>query len=174
LLFGDEMRAVPRATRVVVGEVQRWPTLLNEVHRQIEERHLRVVLLGSSARKRIFHGQTINVAWIARDAGTGRMTVAGYLDILDDIYYWLPTQARRTEVDFLLARGTELLALEVKASRHFSRSCLSGLKAIGELDRGGRRVTVYQGSERSRTDKSIEAWPLELLLEQLEAGSSWP
>ena len=32
----------------------------------------------------MFHGQTINVAGIARDAGTARTTVAGYLDILDD------------------------------------------------------------------------------------------
>jgi predicted AAA+ superfamily ATPase len=329
-LFGDEMRAVPRATRVVVDEVQRLPTLLNEVHRQIEERNLRFVLLGSSARKlkvagtnllagralwktmfpllpaelgadfaldrvlqygsipliwnarqprrtleayvqlylreeikgealvrnlpgfarflpiaAMFHGQTINVAGIARDAGTARTTVAGYLDILDDtlltfrlpgfeprlrvrerkqpklywvdpglvrgvkkqlgplaaeetgalfegwvltllrayaaerelyddIHYWSPIQARRTEVDFLLARGTELLALEVKSSKRFSRSWLSGLKAIGELDRVVRRVILYLGSERLRTDEGIEAWPLELFLEQLEAGSLWP
>jgi predicted AAA+ superfamily ATPase len=329
-LFGDEMRAVPRGTRVVLDEVQRLPTLLNEVHRQIEERNLRFVLLGSSARKlkvagtnllagralwktmfpllpaelgadfeldrvlrygsiplnwnarqprrtleayvqlylreeikgealvrnlpgfarflpiaAMFHGQTINVSGIARDAGTARTTVAGYLDILDDtlltfrlpgfeprlrvrerkqpklywvdpglvrgvkkqlgqlaaeetgalfegwvltllrayaaerelfddIYYWSPTQARRTEVDFLLARGTELLALEVKSSKRFSRSWLSGLKAIGELDRVVRRVILYQGSERLRTDEGIEVWPLELFLEQLEAGSLWP
>jgi predicted AAA+ superfamily ATPase len=193
----------------------------------------------------MFHGQTINVAGIARDAGTARTTVAGYLDILDDtlltfrlpgfeprlrvrerkqpklywvdpglvrgvkkqlgplaaeetgalfegwvltllrayaaerelyddIHYWSPIQARRTEVDFLLARGTELLALEVKSSKRFSRSWLSGLKAIGELDRVVRRVILYLGSERLRTDEGIEAWPLELFLEQLEAGSLWP
>ena len=85
-----------------------------------------------------------------------------------------PTQARRTEVDFLLIRGAELLALEVKSSKRFSRSWLSGLKAIGELDRVVRRVIVYLGAERLRTDEGIEAWPLELFLEQLEAGSLWP
>ena len=36
---------------VVVDEIQRIPSLLNEVHRQIEERGLRFALLGSSARK---------------------------------------------------------------------------------------------------------------------------
>ena len=95
-------------------------------------------------------------------------------ELYDDIHYWSPTQARRTEVDFLLSRGAELLALEVKSSRRFSRSWLSGLKAIGELDRVVRRVIVYLGSERLRTDEGIEVWPLELFLEQLEAGSLWP
>ena len=36
---------------MIVDEIQRLPTLLNEVHRFIEERQLRFVLLGSSARK---------------------------------------------------------------------------------------------------------------------------
>lgn len=36
---------------VVIDEVQRIPPLLNEVHRLIEERHLRFLLTGSSARK---------------------------------------------------------------------------------------------------------------------------
>jgi predicted AAA+ superfamily ATPase len=35
----------------VVDEVQRLPTLLNEVHRFIESHGMRFVLLGSSARK---------------------------------------------------------------------------------------------------------------------------
>jgi predicted AAA+ superfamily ATPase len=32
----------------------------------------------------LFHGQTINVSTIARDAGVARTTVAGYLDILEE------------------------------------------------------------------------------------------
>ena len=36
---------------VVVDEIQRIPSLLNEVHRHIEERGVRFALLGSSARK---------------------------------------------------------------------------------------------------------------------------
>ena len=153
----------------MVDEIQRIPGLLNEVHRFIEERGLRVVLLGSSARKlkaggtnllagralwkvmsplvpeelgkdcslptvlrrgsiplvwtardrrqtlescvslnlreeiraealvrnlpgfvcflpiaALHHGQVVNVSGIARDSGTARTTVSGYLDILDD------------------------------------------------------------------------------------------
>lgn len=50
-LFAGELRTLRRGATVVVDEVQRLPTLLNEVHRFIEERRLRFVLLGSSARK---------------------------------------------------------------------------------------------------------------------------
>jgi predicted AAA+ superfamily ATPase len=50
-LFADELRALPPASTACVDEVQRLPSLLNEVHRFIEERRLRFVLCGSSARK---------------------------------------------------------------------------------------------------------------------------
>ncbi len=36
---------------VIIDEVQRVPMLLNEVHRLIEEQHIRFLLTGSSARK---------------------------------------------------------------------------------------------------------------------------
>ena len=49
--FGLELRRHRRGTWVIVDEIQRLPSLLNEVHRAIEERGLRFVLLGSSARK---------------------------------------------------------------------------------------------------------------------------
>lgn len=50
-LFADEIRARPKSQWIVVDEVQRLPNLLNEVHRAMEERGTRFVLLGSSARK---------------------------------------------------------------------------------------------------------------------------
>ena len=49
--FGDRLRALPPESRVVVDEVQRLPSLLNEVHRAIETQGHRFVLCGSSARK---------------------------------------------------------------------------------------------------------------------------
>lgn len=167
--FGARLRAAPAGSRVVVDEVQRLPNLLNEVHRAMEQRKLRFVLCGSSARKMkragvnllggrallrrmhpfvpeelgtafdletalefgtlplvvsskdpgkrlqayarlylkeeiqaealvrnlpgfarflpvaaLFHGQTLNVSSIARDAGVARTTVAGYLQILEE------------------------------------------------------------------------------------------
>lgn len=170
-LFGDELRRLSAGSWVVVDEVQRLPSLLNEVHRAIEDRRLRFVLLGSNARKlraagtnllaaravrrellplqpdelgddfdldavlrygsipiiwrardrrdrleayvqlylreevqaealvrnlagfarflpvaALFHGQLVNTAGLARDAGVARTTVSGYLDILQDSY----------------------------------------------------------------------------------------
>jgi len=41
----------PGETIAVIDEIQRLPALLNEVHRLIEERHVRFLLTGSSARK---------------------------------------------------------------------------------------------------------------------------
>jgi len=167
--FADELRALTSVRWVIVDEVQRLPGLLNEVHRFIEEKRLRFVLCGSSARKlkradvnllagralcrsmhpfvpeelgahfdldetlrfgllpivwdstekcetlaayaqlylkeeiqaealvrnlagfarflplaALFHGQTVNVTNIAREAGVARTTVAGYLDILEE------------------------------------------------------------------------------------------
>jgi predicted AAA+ superfamily ATPase len=329
-LFADELRAVRRGSWVVVDEVQRVPGLLNEVHRFIEERALRFVLLGSSARKlrtsgtnllagralwkvmyplvpqelgddfelesvlrfgsiplirmarnprqtleayvqlylreeikaealvrnlpgfvrflpvaALFHGQVVNISGIARDAGTARTTVSGYLEILEDtllasrlsafearlrvrerkhpklywidpglvravkkqlgpvaaeetgallegwvftllrayaqerelydeIFYWAPAQARHLEVDFLLRRGNELLALEVKSASRFSRSWIAGLKAIGKLDDVVRRIVVYRGGERLKTSEGIEVWPVETFLRRLERNRLWP
>lgn len=170
-LFGGELMRISPGQTVVVDEVQRLPSLLNDVHRFIEARNLRFVLLGSSARKlkragtnllagravrrimfpllpqelgtdfdleeilrfgglpviwrspaksesldayvqlylkeeiqaealvrnlpgfarflpiaALFHGQILNVAGLARDAGVARSTVTGYLDILCDTY----------------------------------------------------------------------------------------
>ena len=50
-LFAAELASSPPGSRVVVDEIQRLPSLLNEVHRFIEERRLKFALLGSSARK---------------------------------------------------------------------------------------------------------------------------
>lgn len=49
--FADRLRSLPPRSWVCVDEVQRLPQLLNEVHRLIEDRSLRFVLSGSSARK---------------------------------------------------------------------------------------------------------------------------
>lgn len=191
------------------------------------------------------HGQVVNVAGIARDAGTARTTVQGYLEILEDtllawrlpgfesrlrvrerkhpklywldpglvravkkqtgtvapeeagalfegwihmllraynetgplfdeVAYWSPAEARSVEVDFLLQRGGEYLALEVKAGKRYAPDWLAGLKAIGELPGLARRVLVYTGTRELRTPEGIEVWPLAKLLAALAAGTLWP
>lgn len=191
------------------------------------------------------HGQVVNVAGIARDSGTARTTVQGYLEILEDtllawrlaafetrlrvrerkhpklywldpglvravkkqtgavsseeagslfegwihtllraygetgplfdeIAYWAPAEARSVEVDFLLQRGGEHLALEVKAGARFALAWLSGLTAIGDLPRLARRILVYTGTRELRTPEGIEVWPLAKLLTALAEGTLWP
>jgi uncharacterized protein len=168
-LFSQEMNTLPKGSWVVVDEVQRLPSLLNEVHRFIESRHMKFALTGSSARKlrregvnllagrafqklffplhpieigkdfdldralqfgtlplvwgskdpkqtlqaytqmylkeeiqaealvrnlpgfarflpvaALFHGQTLNISNVARDVGSSRTTVSGFMEVLED------------------------------------------------------------------------------------------
>ena len=50
-LFWEEIHAFPKHHLVVVDEIQKVPTLLDYVQKGIEERGLRFILTGSSARK---------------------------------------------------------------------------------------------------------------------------
>jgi predicted AAA+ superfamily ATPase len=275
---------------VVVDEIQRLPTLLNEVHRFIEERQLRFVLPGSSARKlkragsnllagralqrvlmpllpqelaadealvrnlpgfarflpvaALFHGQVLNIAGLARDAGVARTTVVGYLEVLEDAYlawplpayearlrvkerrhpklywtdpgvvrtvrqefhpptiaepgallegwvamllraygdpisglggrhdglfYWSPAGGG-TEVDFLVQRGGESVAIEVKAKTRLGTRDFAGLKAIAALPGLTRRLMVFLGERPFRTADGVDALPVPHFLEELEAG----
>jgi predicted AAA+ superfamily ATPase len=90
------------------------------------------------------------------------------------VSYWAPLQARQTEVDFLLRRGREYVAIEVKAQVRFSRTQLAGLRAIAELPRVVRRVLVYLGTERLRTEDGIDIWPLQTFLAMVARNKLWP
>src|SRR3990167_5798213 len=50
-LLALELRDLPPSRPVLLDEVQRVPSLLNEIHRAIETSHRPFVLLGSSARR---------------------------------------------------------------------------------------------------------------------------
>ncbi|MYJ82444.1 MAG: ATP-binding protein [Acidimicrobiaceae bacterium] len=314
---------------VVVDEVQRIPSLLNEAHRLIEERGVRFALLGSSARKlktagtnllagralrkamhpltaaelgddfrlddalqygaialvwnapdrrealssytqlylreeiraeaavrnlsgfvrflpvaALMHAQVVNAASIARDAAVARTTVNGYLEILedtllavflpafearlrvrerrrpklywadpglvraikrqlgpvaaeergallegwvlgllrahnehqriyDDIGYW-SAAASAAEVDFVLTRDREHLAVEVKAAERYNTAMLKGLRALADLPGLVRRVLVYRGQRSFRTEDGIDVWSLDSLHEALRADQLWP
>lgn len=95
-------------------------------------------------------------------------------DLFEEIWYWAPAQARQTEVDFLLRRGREYLALEVKAQSRFSTPQLSGLRSISDLPRLVRRVLVYLGDHRLKSDDGIDVWPLNTFLTAVGDGRLWP
>jgi predicted AAA+ superfamily ATPase len=95
-------------------------------------------------------------------------------DLFDEISYWAPAEARQTEVDFLLRRGRDHLALEIKAQTRFSPQQLAGLRAIADLPRLVRRVLVYLGDRSLKTDEGIEAWPLDSFLTAVADARLWP
>jgi len=188
-LFGAELRTLEPDSWVVVDEVQRIPGLLNEVHRAIEELGLRFALLGSSARKlktagtNLLAGRALwRTMYPSEEAGSLfegwiHTLLRAYGDtgpLFDEIAYWSPAETRSVEVDFLLQRGGEHLALEVKAGARFAPAWLSGLTAIGDLPRLARRVLVYTGTRELRTPEGIEVWPLAKLLTAFAEESLWP
>jgi uncharacterized protein len=194
----------------------------------------------------LFHGQTLNAAGLARDAGVSRSTVVGYLDVLedtmlafrlpafeaklrvrerkhpkfyvfdpgvaralrgrvdgrpsreelgtllegwlvgvvrayghhrelfDDWAYWSPAEGRTTEVDLVLRRGREYLAIEIKASRAESPDDLAGLRAIHELPRLTRRLLVCNAERARTTSDDIEILPIARFLTELHADRLWP
>ena len=310
--LANQLRAVHPGKWVIIDEVQRLPALLNEVHRFIEQKRLKFVLCGSSARKlkrsdvnllagralnrsmhpfvpeelgesfdvdnalqfgllpivwdsveksetltayaqlylkeeiqaealvrnlsgfarflpiaALYQGQTLNVSNIAREAGIARTTVVGYLDILEEtllcfrlpafeakmrvrerklpkwywcdpglvraikrssgvlipeetgalfeglvaqllrayidyrrifdvMYYWAPAGSVKTEVDFILLRNREFVAVEVKSGRVFSKRWCRGLRAIADLKGLQRRVIVYPHGPLLRTEDGID------------------
>ena len=329
-LLAAELRAVAGDRWVVLDEIQRLPALLNEVHRFIEERKLRFVLCGSSARKlkragvnllagralnramhpftpeelgerfalldalqhgllpivwdsedraetlvaytqmylkeevqaealvrnlpgfarflpvaALFHGQTLNVTNIAREAQVARTTVTGYLEILeetllcfqlpayetrlrvrerklpkwywcdpglvramkrvttlpspeergalfegliaqliraytdyrklcDECFYWSTAAQTRTEVDFLLNRAGEFVAIEVKSGGTFAESWCQGLRALAVLPGLCRRLVVYPEGPELRTADGIEILPFSHFSNLLAADALWP
>lgn len=193
----------------------------------------------------LYHGQVINVSSLARDSGTARSTVDGYLDILEDtllatrlegfeaklrtrerklpklywvdpglarqvqrrrgplhpeergallegfvlgllrayretsdlydrISYWAPSQAQTVEVDFLLERQGEYVAIEVKSATRYDTTLLKGLRAIQELPGLARSLLLYGGHRSFATSDGIEVWPIPRFSEALAEGALWP
>ena len=95
-------------------------------------------------------------------------------ELFDEIHYWAPHPANRTEVDFLLRRGDEFTALEVKSQPRYHTGMLPGLRAVAELPGLVRRVLVYGGTRSFRTQDGIEVWPVERLHRALADNTLWP
>jgi predicted AAA+ superfamily ATPase len=323
------LRSVKTGHWVIVDEVQRLPNLLNEVHRFIEEKQLRFVLCGSSARKlkragvnllagralhrsmhpfvpeeigdrfeleealhygllpivwdstakvetlsayaqfylkeeiqaealvrnlpgfarflplaALFHGRAINVSNIASEAGVARTTAAGYLDILeetllcfrlpayearlrvrerklpkwywcdpgvvrvmkrttappapeergalfegmvaqliraykdyrficDEMYYWAPSGRSEIEIDFLLIRGANLMAVEAKSGATFRDDWCKGLRAVAQLEGMQRRIVVYPDGPVMKTQDGIDVLPFRRFAEELASDALW-
>lgn len=95
-------------------------------------------------------------------------------DLFDEWFYWAPLDAARTEVDFLLRRGRDWLAIEAKAGTKAGPDELRGLRAIVDLKGLRRRVLVNRGERRLTTSDGINVWPVAHLLDALGDDRLWP
>lgn len=77
-------------------------------------------------------------------------------DEIEDMWYWSPSEAKHTEVDFLLKKGKEFIAIEVKHSKTVRPEYLKGLRAIGDLKGLSRKILVYSGTEDRLLGEGIE------------------
>jgi len=83
------------------------------------------------------------------------------------LFYWAPAEGG-IEVDFLIQRGKEFTAIEVKAKERLTSHDFKGLKAIAELKGIRRRLVVFQGDRPFRTEDGIDALPIRDFLRELE------
>ena len=65
-----------------------------------------------------------------------------YRKMFDEFYYWSPADAQKTEVDFLLRKKNDFVAIEVKTTERLRPEDLLGLKAISSLKGLKRRLMV--------------------------------
>ena len=94
-------------------------------------------------------------------------------DLFDQLWYWAPYQTD-VEVDVLLERGRELLAIEVKAASRYHTSLLKGLRAIEAVPGLVRRVLVYTGPRAFRSADGIDVWPARRFAAAAADGHLWP
>ena len=85
------------------------------------------------------------------------------------LYYWATASSPRVEVDFLLQRGRDLCAIEVKSGTSLDNRHLKGLRAVGEFQGVIRRILIYRGRRPMRTEDGIEILPVEEFLAVLDA-----
>jgi predicted AAA+ superfamily ATPase len=91
--------------------------------------------------------------------------------MFDDVTYWATPSV---EVDFVLRRGREYVAIEVKAAERVTARHLSGLRAMQDLEGLVRRILVHGGRLERVTSDGIEVWPVPTLVERLGSDALWP
>lgn len=94
--------------------------------------------------------------------------------LFDTLSYWAPAEATQTEVDFVMTRGRDVLALEVKSGARVRPEQLKGLRAIAELAGLRRRVVVTNAPRSSTLEGGIEVWTFERFATALAKGTLWP
>ena len=90
-----------------------------------------------------------------------------YRGLFDEMYYWATTAKSSTEVDFLLIRGGELIAVEAKSGGKFMEGWCKGLRAVAMLKGVRRRIIVYPRGPVLQTKDGIDVMPFQYFAELL-------
>ena len=96
-----------------------------------------------------------------------------YCSLCDDIFYWAPSGRITQEVDFILVRGSELIAVEVKSGRTFMNSWCKGLRAVETLEGLRRRIVVYPRGPAMKTRDGIDVMSFRQFSNELAADALW-
>ena len=96
-----------------------------------------------------------------------------YRGLCDQMYYWAPSGRSGSEVDFLLAKGKELVAVEVKSGNTYTESWCKGLRVVAQLKGLRRRIIVYPRGPVLQTKDGIEVMPLHQFASLLAADLLW-
>ncbi|MBN2320525.1 MAG: ATP-binding protein [Acidobacteria bacterium] len=94
-----------------------------------------------------------------------------YRQLFNEMFYWAPSDSRETEVDFLLMRDRDIVAVEAKSGRAFSEKWCKGLRAIAGMNGLKRRIVVYPRGPVLRTEDGIDVMPFDRFASQLAADS---
>ncbi len=93
--------------------------------------------------------------------------------LFDEWHFW-SSAGSRVEVDFLLHRGTETVAIDVKSGDAVRKADLRGLRAVADVAGVVRRLVVYRGPRSRQTEDGIDVLPVAAFLEELAAGTLFP
>jgi predicted AAA+ superfamily ATPase len=93
-----------------------------------------------------------------------------YRGLFDDMYYWAPSGRSGVEVDFILVRGSELIAVEAKSGNTFTDFWCKGMRAIQPLEGLKRRIVVYPRGPAMRTRDGIDVLPFKQFADELATG----
>ena len=96
-----------------------------------------------------------------------------YRFICDDMYYWAPSGRSGIEVDFLLVRGANLIAIEAKSGNAFRDDWCKGLRAVAQLEGLKRSIVVYPEGPVMKTRDGIDAMSFRRFAEELASNDLW-
>ncbi|OQW99041.1 MAG: hypothetical protein BWK74_03095 [Desulfobacteraceae bacterium A6] len=96
-----------------------------------------------------------------------------YRFICDEMYYWAPSGRSGIEIDFLLIRGANLMAVEAKSGATFRDDWCKGLRAVAQLKGLQRRIVVYPDGPVMKTQDGIDVLPFRRFAEELASDALW-